>query len=159
MMMIYNRLRRIGWCLLGVSRTHIHERDWWGIRGFFLQPKTDAPFSAANHTKTANFTAGPLANIDLGGAVDQEMKSSAAASSAIDHHDDEIHARVAALPKLAAICTPCQHFSGRTLVDNNDTLWASWSLVGPTQRVFFGGDTGLRHVPVRFEFYVDISSV
>lgn len=39
------------------------------------------------------------------------------------------------------VCTPARHFSGRGLV-RNTTLWASWTIVGPTRRVFFGGDTG-----------------
>nr|WP_156094595.1 MBL fold metallo-hydrolase [Nocardia lijiangensis] len=42
---------------------------------------------------------------------------------------------------LVLTCTEARHFSGRGLV-RNTTLWASWSLVGPTRRVYFGGDTG-----------------
>ncbi|RYU77688.1 MBL fold metallo-hydrolase [Hymenobacter persicinus] len=41
--------------------------------------------------------------------------------------------------RLAA--TPARHFSGRGLSRDN-TLWASWCLLGPTHRVFFGGDSG-----------------
>ena len=37
--------------------------------------------------------------------------------------------------------TPARHFSGRGLT-RNDTLWASWCLLGPTHKVFFGGDSG-----------------
>lgn len=37
--------------------------------------------------------------------------------------------------------TPARHFSGRGLSRDN-TLWASWCLLGPTHRVFFGGDSG-----------------
>ncbi|BGP12912.1 Protein-lysine N-methyltransferase efm4 [Rhodosporidiobolus nylandii] len=49
---------------------------------------------------------------------------------------------------LRVRCTPCQHFSGRTLTDRNDTLWASW-VVESSQggKVWFGGDTGYRSVP------------
>ena len=39
------------------------------------------------------------------------------------------------------VATPARHFSGRGL-KQNDTLWASWCLLGPTHRVFFGGDSG-----------------
>lgn len=39
-------------------------------------------------------------------------------------------------------CLPCIHFSGRTPFDRNRTLWCSWSLVSPTLRLFFAGDTG-----------------
>jgi N-acyl-phosphatidylethanolamine-hydrolysing phospholipase D len=56
-------------------------------------------------------------------------------------------------------CTPCQHFSGRTLGDvfkhgKLRTLWASWAIeeVTPTgistepKKLWFGGDTGYRAV-------------
>ncbi|MFQ6397898.1 MBL fold metallo-hydrolase [Nocardia sp. KC 131] len=42
---------------------------------------------------------------------------------------------------LVITCTEARHFSGRGLV-RNTTLWASWSIVGPTRRAYFGGDTG-----------------
>ena len=48
---------------------------------------------------------------------------------------------------MTAVCLPCQHFSGRSLGDRNETLWAAWALVGPRTRTYFGGDTGIRHVP------------
>jgi L-ascorbate metabolism protein UlaG (beta-lactamase superfamily) len=39
--------------------------------------------------------------------------------------------------------TPSQHFSGRSVVDRNATLWSSFSVKGPTSSFFFSGDTGL----------------
>ncbi|CAO3626018.1 unnamed protein product [Cunninghamella blakesleeana] len=53
---------------------------------------------------------------------------------------------------LIFTCTPCQHFSGRTPLDNNKTLWASWCVEAVQNnikkgKVFFGGDTGYRSVP------------
>ncbi|MCK2239033.1 MULTISPECIES: MBL fold metallo-hydrolase [unclassified Crossiella] len=39
------------------------------------------------------------------------------------------------------IATPAQHFSGRAL-KRDDTLWASYALIGPEHRVFYTGDTG-----------------
>ncbi|MFE3442404.1 MBL fold metallo-hydrolase [Nocardia sp. NPDC059180] len=42
---------------------------------------------------------------------------------------------------LTITCVEARHFSGRGLV-RNTTLWASWSLAGPTRRAYFGGDTG-----------------
>lgn len=42
---------------------------------------------------------------------------------------------------LTLVCTPARHFSGRFLSRNN-TLWASWTVIGPRHRAFFGGDTG-----------------
>ena len=40
------------------------------------------------------------------------------------------------------VATPAQHFSGRTLRDGNQTLWASWVIRDGEQRIFFSGDTG-----------------
>jgi len=45
------------------------------------------------------------------------------------------------------VCTPCQHFTGRTLTDRNETLWASWAIVSAQSRFYFAGDTGYRTVP------------
>jgi L-ascorbate metabolism protein UlaG (beta-lactamase superfamily) len=42
---------------------------------------------------------------------------------------------------LRLVCTPARHFSGRFLSRNN-TLWASWAVIGPNHRAYFGGDTG-----------------
>ncbi len=44
-------------------------------------------------------------------------------------------------PDFALVATPARHFSGRGLT-RNDTLWASWCLLGPRHQVFFGGDSG-----------------
>lgn len=38
--------------------------------------------------------------------------------------------------------TPARHFSGRSITDRNHTQWASWAIIGPKSRVYFGGDTG-----------------
>lgn len=38
--------------------------------------------------------------------------------------------------------TPAQHFSGRSLFDRNATLWMSWVIETPTQKIFFSGDSG-----------------
>ncbi|GAA6005642.1 hypothetical protein JCM10207_005280 [Rhodosporidiobolus poonsookiae] len=52
---------------------------------------------------------------------------------------------------LRVRCTPCQHFTGRSLTDRNDTLWASWMIESSTGgKVWFGGDTGYRSVPRGF---------
>lgn len=45
--------------------------------------------------------------------------------------------------RLRIVAAPARHFSGRGLLDRNRTLWASWALIGPTHRVYFGGDSGL----------------
>ncbi len=45
------------------------------------------------------------------------------------------------IDELTLVCTPARHFSGRFL-NRNATLWASWSIIGPRHRAYFGGDTG-----------------
>jgi len=37
---------------------------------------------------------------------------------------------------------PVQHFSGRSLFDRDETLWAGWVLEHPEFKFFFAGDTG-----------------
>ncbi|UOG74048.1 MBL fold metallo-hydrolase [Hymenobacter tibetensis] len=39
------------------------------------------------------------------------------------------------------VATPARHFSGRGLT-RDTTLWASWCVIGPKHRAFFGGDSG-----------------
>jgi len=51
------------------------------------------------------------------------------------------------LGSLQVVCTPCQHFSGRTPNDTNHTLWASWCILSQSKRFWFGGDTGYRSCP------------
>ncbi|XP_029017908.1 N-acyl-phosphatidylethanolamine-hydrolyzing phospholipase D isoform X2 [Betta splendens] len=43
---------------------------------------------------------------------------------------------------ITFVCTPSQHWSKRTPLDDNKTLWGSWSILGPDHRFFFAGDTG-----------------
>ena len=40
------------------------------------------------------------------------------------------------------IATPTQHFSGRGILDRDETLWASWVVRSPESNVFFSGDSG-----------------
>lgn len=37
---------------------------------------------------------------------------------------------------------PARHFSGRSLLNRFETLWASFALTGPQHRVYYGGDSG-----------------
>lgn len=43
---------------------------------------------------------------------------------------------------LEFIAAPAQHFSGRSLTDENKTLWASWIVRDAEHNVYFSGDTG-----------------
>ena len=50
------------------------------------------------------------------------------------------------LGPVTLTCTPARHFSGRGLTDRKASLWSSWAITGPDNRVFFGGDGGMgRH--------------
>lgn len=40
------------------------------------------------------------------------------------------------------VCTPAQHFSGRTLLDRDETLWSSWVIKSPKGKFYFGADGG-----------------
>ncbi len=51
-----------------------------------------------------------------------------------------------AIKGLTVVCTPAQHGSGRTAVDQGRRLWASWAVLG-SKRFYFAGDTGYyRHL-------------
>ena len=39
-------------------------------------------------------------------------------------------------------CTPAQHFSGRGVFDQAETLWVSWVILGKKDRIYFSGDSG-----------------
>jgi N-acyl-phosphatidylethanolamine-hydrolysing phospholipase D len=43
--------------------------------------------------------------------------------------------------ELTVVCTPAQHGSGRTVIDQGRRLWSSWAVLG-SKRFYFGGDTG-----------------
>lgn len=44
--------------------------------------------------------------------------------------------------EIQFVFTPAQHFSGRALNDRFHTLWGSWVIAGPKDRIFFSGDSG-----------------
>lgn len=46
------------------------------------------------------------------------------------------------LEGIEIVCTPAVHYSGRGLLNRNQTLWSSWTLIGPKHRFFYSGDTG-----------------
>ncbi|QGM81355.1 MBL fold metallo-hydrolase [Otariodibacter oris] len=43
---------------------------------------------------------------------------------------------------IKLICTPAQHFSGRRISNNMETLWCSWTIITLKTRLFFSGDGG-----------------
>jgi L-ascorbate metabolism protein UlaG (beta-lactamase superfamily) len=43
---------------------------------------------------------------------------------------------------VTVVCTPVQHWSARSLRDENRRLWASWAVLGRDRRFYFAGDTG-----------------
>ncbi|XP_062928911.1 N-acyl-phosphatidylethanolamine-hydrolyzing phospholipase D isoform X2 [Mobula hypostoma] len=44
--------------------------------------------------------------------------------------------------EVTFVFTPVQHWSKRTVTDDNKALWGSWCVLGPWNRFFFAGDTG-----------------
>lgn len=42
---------------------------------------------------------------------------------------------------LTFTATPAHHFSGRKLIDGNQTLWAGWAIRGQDDNLFFSGDS------------------
>jgi L-ascorbate metabolism protein UlaG (beta-lactamase superfamily) len=44
--------------------------------------------------------------------------------------------------KVTVTLVPAQHFSGRTLWDQNRTLWGGFVISGPSGNVYYSGDTG-----------------
>ena len=40
-------------------------------------------------------------------------------------------------------CVPARHASGRSLLDQDSTLWAGYALIGPAHRAYYSGDSGL----------------
>jgi len=43
---------------------------------------------------------------------------------------------------LQIFCMPAQHWSRRSPLDGNESLWSSWSFVSGNKHLFFAGDTG-----------------
>jgi L-ascorbate metabolism protein UlaG (beta-lactamase superfamily) len=43
---------------------------------------------------------------------------------------------------LVVTALPARHFSGRSLFNRFETLWASFALLGPKHRVYYGADSG-----------------
>ncbi len=46
------------------------------------------------------------------------------------------------LDTLKFTLTPARHFSNRSLLDLNETLWGSWMIESADKKIYFAGDTG-----------------
>jgi L-ascorbate metabolism protein UlaG (beta-lactamase superfamily) len=46
------------------------------------------------------------------------------------------------LGALEITALPARHFSGRSLFNRFETLWASFAIVGPEHRIYYGADSG-----------------
>ena len=44
---------------------------------------------------------------------------------------------------LKIVALPARHFSGRSLFNRFHTLWASFALIGPQHRIYYGADSGV----------------
>lgn len=44
---------------------------------------------------------------------------------------------------LTLVCTPSRHFSGRSALDADATLWSGWAILGRERRVYYSGDTAM----------------
>lgn len=43
---------------------------------------------------------------------------------------------------VSFVFTPAQHWSKRTLNDDNKSLWGGWAVIGPKHKFYYSGDTG-----------------
>ncbi|KAI0477697.1 Metallo-hydrolase/oxidoreductase [Xylariaceae sp. FL0804] len=120
---------------------NVTEMDWWDEAELTLTPR-ERPAAAAAAK------AGEAAAADVDVHVNVDSSSSSSSSSAASSTSAPISARI--------FCLPSQHSSGRTALDRDTTLWASWGVrsgsssdksAGTTRTVWFGGDTGYRTVP------------
>ena len=72
--------------------------------------------------------------------VGAELRRFGVAADKITELDWTGAATVGAL-KITSL--PARHFSGRSLLNRNETLWASFVLKGPRHTVYYGADSGL----------------
>jgi L-ascorbate metabolism protein UlaG (beta-lactamase superfamily) len=109
-----------------ISHDHYDHLDKWTVRE--LVARQSAPFlvpiGIGAHLRHWGVPEDRIVELDWGGSV---------SLTELGRDRDGVD--------LVLTCTEARHFSGRGLL-RNTTLWASWSIVGPTRRAYFGGDTG-----------------
>nr|POE65151.1 n-acyl-phosphatidylethanolamine-hydrolyzing phospholipase d [Quercus suber] len=54
---------------------------------------------------------------------------------------DSFSVTIPALGEMRITCTPAQHGSGRSVFDQNHTLWCGWALSANGKALYFAGDT------------------
>ncbi|OUJ75387.1 MBL fold metallo-hydrolase [Hymenobacter crusticola] len=101
-----------------ISHDHYDHLDEAAVRAF---ARTNVPFYC------------PL-------GVGAHLRRWGVAASRVTELDWWQHIEVGGTHTLVA--TPARHFSGRGMLDRDSTLWASWVVLGPQHRAFFGGDSG-----------------
>jgi L-ascorbate metabolism protein UlaG (beta-lactamase superfamily) len=121
-----------------ISHNHYDHLDEGTIRKLSLKVRgegTDAPLAAIVPSGLGSFFAsrGYSDVRELGWGSGTFLRNSSSLSSSSSS---------ASSASVSLSCLPCIHFSGRTPFDRNRTLWCSWSIVSPSLRVFFAGDTG-----------------
>ncbi len=109
-------------------------------------PPLDAVLISHDHfDHLGEHTAGRLARLQPDArwiaplAVGAVLRGFGVPSGAITELDWTETARVGPV-EITAL--PARHFSGRSLRNRFHTLWASWVLAGPRNRVFYGADSG-----------------
>ena len=43
---------------------------------------------------------------------------------------------------LTFACLPSRHYSGRGITNRHETLWGSWAIMSPNEKIYFSGDGG-----------------
>ncbi len=51
----------------------------------------------------------------------------------------------AQISSVAVTALPARHFSGRSLFNRFETLWAAFAFIGPRHRIYYGADSGEWH--------------
>jgi L-ascorbate metabolism protein UlaG (beta-lactamase superfamily) len=128
--------------------------QWFGPKRFFSptmgldeMPRLDAVLISHDHyDHLGQGTVETLARLmpevrwitSLG--VGAELRSFGVAADRITELDWTESVSVAG---ISITSVPSRHFSGRSLANRNETLWASFVLAGPAHRVYYGADSGL----------------
>jgi L-ascorbate metabolism protein UlaG (beta-lactamase superfamily) len=128
--------------------------QWFGPKRFFPpamrleeMPPLDAVLISHDHyDHLGKETVGTLARLmpevrwitSLG--VGAELQAFGVAAERITELDWTESASVAG---ITITSVPARHFSGRSLANRNETLWASFVLRGPRHNVYYGADSGV----------------